>query len=190
MESQRKPEHLILWRRKDVPGHDACGLWVSSGGWRLQGTAVFMQGNEPCWLDYSVEGGTPWRTCCARVTGFVGTRPLALDITVIEGRWRLNGVEQPEAQGCTDVDLDFTPATNLIPLRRLHLAIGAEADAPAAWLDLSRARLQRLEQHYRRVGADTYDYRAPAAGYAAVLRVSVEGFVVHYPGLWELEALH
>jgi uncharacterized protein len=38
---------------------------------------------------------------------------------------------------CVDVDLGFTPATNLIVLRGLSLKIGQRAQAPAAYLSFS-----------------------------------------------------
>ena|SRR5712692_7412959 len=104
------------------------------------------------------------------------------------GRWHLNGAEQPAVRGCVDVDLGFTPATNLLQLRRVALDIGQEADVPAAWLAFPELTLERLEQRYRRRGRDTYDYRAPSVPYEAPLHVNELGFVTLYPGLWEAEA--
>ena len=104
--------------------------------------------------------------------------------------WRTLGAQwpdQPEAAGCIDVDLSFTPATNLIAIRRLALDIGHASEAPAAWLHFPELTLERLEQRYHRVALDTYDYQAPGVGYAASLRVSDSGFVTQYPGLWEQE---
>jgi hypothetical protein len=113
-----------------------------------------------------------------------------LDIVAMPGvRWALNGTEQPQVAGCLDVDLNFTPATNLIAIRRLTLQIGDRSEAPAAWLRFPELVLERLEQHYHRVTLDQYDYRAPGVDYAATLRVSEIGFVTRYPGLWELEAV-
>jgi hypothetical protein len=89
-----------------------------------------------------------------------------------------------------DVDLGFTPSTNLIQLRRLSLDIGQEVEAPVAYLHFPALTFGRLEHRYRRVALDKYDYQAPSFGYAAILQVSDLGFVTHYPGLWELEALH
>ena len=86
-------------------------------------------------------------------------------------------------------DLVTEYVAHLEEMRRLDLDVGEAADAPAAWLDLPACRLKRLEQRYRRVGLDAYDYRAPGVGYAATLQVSETGFVARYPGLWEMEAL-
>lgn len=110
-------------------------------------------------------------------------------VSMSRGRWALNGTERPQAAGCVDVDLNFTPATNLIAIRRLALQVGDQSEAPAAWLRFPELALERLEQQYHRVALDRYDYQAPGVGYAATLQVSEIGFVTRYPGLWELEAV-
>lgn len=180
----------ILWRRLDIPGHDACGLWAVEEGWRLAGTAVFYFAGQPCQLAYAVECDSAWRTRSAQVTGWIGTDAVSITITALpDRRWRLNDVDQGQVTGCIEVDLAFTPATNLIPLRRLALRVGDEAEAPAAWLSIPEMTLERLNQHYRRVDNNHYAYRASDVGYAGTLEVSTAGFVTSYPGLWELVML-
>lgn len=178
----------ILWRRLDTPGHDACALRELEDGWRLEGTAVFLEPELepplPCHMTYEVDCDRSWRTRSARARGWLGTNPVGITFLSLPGGvWSVNGVEQPQLAGLVDVDLGFTPATNLIPFRRLALEIGQESQAPAAYLFFPQLEPARLEQRYRRVKSDTYDYEAPE--YAAPLRVSEAGFVIDYPGLWE-----
>lgn len=181
----------ILWRRLDVPGHDTCGLWTSDTGWRLTGTAMFRAEEQPCHLNYEVHCDPSWRTRSASVLGWFGRTPVKLTLEVLPGeRWTLNGQKQgEEVEGLIDIDLGFTPSTNLIQLRRLSLAVGEEGEAPVAYLHFPEFTLGRLEHRYRRVALDKYDYQAPRFDYAAVLQVSGMGFVTDYPGLWALEAL-
>ena len=184
------PEQTILWRRTDSPGHDSCGLWALDDEWRLLGTAVFRLDDVPCHLNYTVECDASWNTRSAAIEGWIGKTPVQLFIqSSPDLRWKLNGSEHPDTRGLLDVDLGFTPATNLVQLRRLRLDIGQESDAPAAYLSFPELTLERLEQRYRRITSDQYDYRAPRFDYAAVLKASDLGFVTHYPGLWELEAI-
>jgi hypothetical protein len=86
-----------------------------------------------------------------------------------------------------DLDLGFTPATNLFPLRRLALRVGEAADAAAAWLDDEQWILRRLPQRYERRSADAWWYESHLGGYQGLLRVNDEGFVTEYPGLWQAE---
>jgi uncharacterized protein len=183
-------EQSILWRRLDVPGHDACALRRVASGWRLDGTALFALDAHPCHLTYEVECDVDWCARSALVHGWIGGRYIDIAILSRPGKqWELGGTEQVAVAGCIDVDLSFTPATNLFAIRRLALDVGENALAPAAWLRFPELQLERLEQRYERVTEDTYDYRAPSVDYAETLRVSTTGFVTHYPALWEIEVL-
>jgi len=180
----------ILWRQLDAPGHDGCGLWSLPHGWRLSGTAVFRSNDQPCHLAYEVECDPSWYTCSAAVTGYIGETVLALNIERLpDARWTFNGTEQPDVAGLADVDLGFTPATNLVQLRRLSLKIGQMSEAPVAYLHFPALTLGRMDQRYRRISAHEYHYESPTFDYDALLQVTDHGFVTHYPDLWSLEAV-
>ncbi len=182
-------KHTILWRRVDLPGHDACQLMTVGDGWQLSGMAVFKLDGRPCALSYEVDADARWSSRGARVHGWWGTERVdAAIVAAPGGGWHLNGAEQSAVRGCVDVDLGFTPATNLLQLRRIALDIGQEADVPAAWLAFPELTLERLEQRYRRRDQNTYDYQAPSVPYEAPLQANELGFVTLYPGLWEAEA--
>lgn len=176
----------ILWKRLDTEGHDACRLLHRDDGWQVRGEAIFLHEGKPCSVRYDVRCDAAWRTRLATVTGWIGARELKLEIARSEdAKWFLNAVEQPQASGCVDVDLGFTPATNLLALRRFNLGIGEETPAPAAYLAFPELRLELLEQTYRRTSETEYAYRAPVFGYAEALEVPEIGFITSYPGLWE-----
>jgi hypothetical protein len=90
--------------------------------------------------------------------------------------------------GCIDIDLNFSPSTNLLPIRRLGLQVGEEASVRAAWLRFPSFRLEPLEQSYTR-RETTYVYRNQDSGFTADLRVSPNGMVLDYEGLWIAEPL-
>lgn len=181
-------EHVVMWRRLDLPGHDVCCHGRAGDGWRLTGNAIFAFDGRACHLGYALEADAGWQTRSASVFGNVGSNLVDVYIDkAADGSWCLNGVPHPQTAGCVDIDLGFTPATHLVALRRLALRIGAEADAPAAWLDFPALTLNRLEQRYRRLSRFEYHYAAACAGYVAVLGVDDHGAVVRYPRLWEQE---
>jgi hypothetical protein len=176
----------ILWRRLDVPGHDACRLVEAMSGYHLEGSAVFMHDGTPAQLAYQVTCDRSWAEQRGRVSGWLGDRAVDFDVMeVTRGSWTLNGTTLGSLQDCRDVDLGFTPATNLLALRRMNLAVGASADCPAAWLNAGAGTLERLPQRYERRGDGVYWYDAPSVGYSGLLEVLPSGFVKSYPGLWE-----
>lgn len=182
--------NAILWRRLDTPGHDACRLRESDVGWQLDGRAVFVHEGLPAQLGYSLTCDRSWRTQHGEVSGWIGSEELAFAITRSpDGVWTRNGAVVPGLDGCVDLDLGFTPATNLVQIHRVALAEGQAADVPVAWLDVSSGTLDVLLQRYERRSASTYWYEAPRFNYAALLEVDAVGFVRRYPGLWEAPAL-
>ena len=182
-----KPRAVFFWRKLDHPGHDSCRLFEVPGGWLLSGAAVFLEARHACHFHYQVRADRGFRCRSAKVSGYLGRS--AVDIRIRSagsGRWRVDGEVRSDLDGCLDIDLGFTPATNLLVLRRLALAVGEQADAPAAYLSFPRMRFIRLPQHYRRITAAKVAYESPSHGYAGTLVVSALGAVVRYPGLFEL----
>lgn len=183
-------DRLILWRRLDVPGHDAASLRETRGGAELRGMAVFQDEGGPTALRYTVRCDAEWRTIEGNVDGWCGARPVELRLVRSPaGGWTLNGVACPAVAGCADLDLNFTPATNLMPLRRLDLPPGHMA-VRSAWLEWPAAILTPLTQRYTRRSPTEYDYEADLPGaekFAAVLQVEPGGWVLDYAGLWRAE---
>lgn len=176
----------FLWRRLDQPGHDCCRLFQLSEGWALQGMAVFRESGQSCNFAYQVSVDATWTTRSARVAGFRGRKEIDLRVRrTALGHWRVGTEPQHTVARCADIDLGFTPATNMLAVRRLRLAIGEKADAPAAWLSPPNMKLRVLPQTYLRSAEFEYDYEAPTAGYKDRLLVSKLGAVVRYPGLFE-----
>jgi hypothetical protein len=94
-------------------------------------------------------------TRAGRITGFIDDRAIDDHIVRSASGWRING----RAVGMGDIldlDLGFTPATNMVQLRRVSLAIGASTSFDFAWHEAGGEELQRLPQEYRR--ASDYDY--------------------------------
>jgi hypothetical protein len=178
----------ILWRRLDRPGHEAARLVEEPGAWRLEGSAVFLHANLPCRLDYQIVCSAGWETRTANVNGWLGTGTVSIEITAYpSGEWLLNGKKQPQVRGCLDLDLNFSPITNLLPVRRLKLVDEQTGQVRAAWLRFPDFDLQPLEQTYTRHSASHYTYTSAGRAFVAELGLDANGLVRDYPGYWRAE---
>lgn len=178
----------ILWRRLDRPGHEAARLIRADDHWQLSGTAVFLHERQPVALEYAIVCDALWRTRSAKVNGWIGQQQVAVVIDVgADGAWRLNGGHRAAVAACVDVDLNFSPSTNLLPIRRLGLSVGEDAMVTAAWLRFPSMKLEPLEQLYRRIGERTYHYESSGGTFKADLEVDENGFVENYAGIWRAE---
>ena len=179
----------ILWRRLDLPGQDAATIQPIADGWHLSGVAVVVESELPCRVDYDVACDLRWVTRHCSLRGYVGARPVALDIVrSASGSWTVDGVEAPSLHECTDIDLGFTPATKLLPSRRLQREVGQRAVVRAAWIRFPEFTAEVLDQVYTRQAEDRYLYESDSGLFRRELRVDPFGCVVDYPGLWRAEA--
>jgi hypothetical protein len=121
--------------------------------------------------------------------GWLGSELVKIEVSVDSARrWSLNGTECPEVAGCVDIDLNFSPSTNLLPIRRLQLEAGREAQVRVAWLRFPGFELERLDQVYRRIDVETYKYESAGGSFVTELKVNSAGFVTRYPNFWEADA--
>lgn len=174
----------MMWRRLDAPGHEWARLIGLRSGPVLRGTAVFIEDRIPGRLDFKIACNSKWETLSADVLGWVAERKVKLRIEKGPGdTWAINGHSAPQVKGCVDIDLSFSPSTNLLPIRRLDLEIGQEAEVRAAWLKFPEMDLQLLVQRFRRESKHSYFY-ASDNGFSTRLEINAGGFVVNYPPLW------
>lgn len=175
----------VLWRRLDVPGHDACRFAPSDNGWALCGLAVFLEGGEVCQIRYEVLADPAFQTQKAAVAGWIGDTAVDVRVRATDnGVWIMNDAEQPSLAGCIDLDLGFTPATNFLSVRRLALRVGEETQVSAAYLAFPELRFEILPQRYKRISDTEYEYQAPTADYSGILAFSAPGVIASYPGLF------
>ena len=178
----------ILWRAIYWPGHEACSLYRLNSEWRLEGTAVFLHEGRTCRLSYLIACDAIWHMRRAVVSGWAGDEDIDLELSVdAHHRWQVNGVAKPAVDGCIDLDLNFSPSTNLLPIRRLNLEVGRQAEVKAAWLRFPSFELEPLSQVYERLGEFKYGYSSRGGDFVAELTVNKVGFVTVYPQLWEVE---
>ena len=180
----------MRWRRLDVPGREDACIERTAEGWRLTGQIEAEEARVRAQLIYVIECEPDWRTRRTVVTGSAAGAPIRFEFAADgEGHWTLNGSPLPLAEGALDIDLGFTPATNLLPIRRLDLAVGQREDVRTAWLRFPELRVEALEQSYEREAACVFRYDALVDGERFQARLDTDEFgrVVLYEGLWEAE---
>jgi hypothetical protein len=150
----------------------------------LAGTALLVHEARPCKLEYEIDCDDSWQTQSALVWGSVGGTPFNLRVERIAERWTLNDEIVSALDGCIDIDLGFSPSTNLLPIRRLELDVGQDARVRAAWVRFPQLVVEVLEQTYTRTSERVYHYESASGAFKRDLTVDATGFVVDYPGIW------
>ena len=177
------------WRHVQArAGFEVVFFTLRADGLRAEGHVTAVEDERAWAVSYEIELDDRWRTRSAvvRSASELGRREVTIEADGA-GSWRADGAPVGQVEGCLDVDLEASAFTNALPVNRIGLDAGAEADAPAAYVRAPDLRIERLEQHYARLpdrdGGARYAYESPAFGFAAELAYDPAGLVVDYPGI-------
>ena len=177
------------WRHRDArDGFEVAYFQVLDRECRIEGLTAAIEDGVTWAVEYSIDLDETGATRGARIRGrsAAGSSSALLEADGA-GRWLVDGGPAPHLDGCLDVDLESSAMTNALPVRRMALAPGAGAGAPAAYVRAVGLAVERLEQTYLRVPAEaagqSYDYAAPVFGFACRIGYDESGLVLNYPGI-------
>ena len=177
-------EQSVRWRSLVHGGLEDLRLSVRDDGTHLARSAVVGQAaGRSFGVFYEMEIGPDWtvRTVVIRRN----------DGAVLElkhdgrGGWNDGRLSLPQLAGCMDVDIEMTPFTNTLPIRRSALRVGDSQRFRMVYVPADTLVPFVDEQIYTRLGANRYRYDAADGSFSAELTVDADGLVLSYPGLFE-----
>lgn len=196
---------VVTWQRVDTVGVEQT-LLSDASGLHARGTQLCVD-PVPYTCRYELYTDETWATVHFDVSvegaGFL--RVVRLERA--SGRWRVTGSEQGDLDAvlraageaptalpgsespellanALDIDLENSPLTNTLPVRRLGLmerAPGAAHDVEMAFVRLPSLAVVHSVQTYTALGDGVVDFRS--GDFQATLRMDADGYVVHYPDL-------
>jgi uncharacterized protein len=177
----------VMWRRiVDDLSFEQATLSRLPEGYEIMGAILVAEGGKPLRIDYRLCCSLDWRTREVDVEQVLSADRSRMSLTADGvGGWRVNGVEAPELAGCIDVDLEFSPSTNALPINRLRLKVGERAEIFAAWVRFPALHVMTSHQAYQRLDQGQYLFQSLASGFEAVLDVDRDGLPLLYSGIWQ-----
>jgi uncharacterized protein len=177
----------VIWRRVlDNASFEACRFIGSDAGYHLNGTIIAAHENQPLELRYHILCDVNWKTREVTIEQRHGFTEVSLKLLAHDGVWSKVGPGQlSELIGSIDVDIEFTPATNALPINRLGLAVGESAEIQAAWIRIPTLAIFPAKQRYERLSESKYRYTSIASGFQAEIEVDRFGLPIRYGSIWE-----
>ncbi len=176
----------ILWQGLIAPSMERFIATATDRGFELSGLILQAHQDAPYVARYLVEVDETWRTRRVEVElEDGGRRRFSLNADG-EGRWSRDSEHLANIDTCLDIDLEWSPSTNALPIRRLALAIGESKSVSAAWVRFPSLEVQRLDQTYERLEACRYRYRS--GRFTADLAVDEDAMVLQYGLNWKAVA--
>lgn len=103
-----------------------------------------------------------------------------------DGIWLdMEGAALPQLEGCFDVDLEMTPFSNTLPIRRDPLFIGETRRFWMAYVPADTLEPFADEQIYTRLDERLYRFENGDGAFTAEISVDEDGLVTAYPELFE-----
>lgn len=178
----------LYWLPEGEPGCEQLQLSGDAEGVRAFGLILRGRGEEHFRCRYELEADADWqfRRLAISVTGEPAA-PRRREITRdTGGGWQVDGVAAPELEGCSEVDIQVTPFTNTLPIRRLKLAEGESAELRVAYVPVPELEPRPAEQRYTCLealgaGGGRYLYEGLFRAFQAELPVDRDGLVIDYP---------
>ena len=179
-------ERTIVARWQEWSGKGIEHLVLHEGPGRIVAEAVISASVETCHFAvlYRIECDAGWRvkTTYARVIG----ADAAIDLTSDgAGGWRNStGLVLPELDGAIDVDLTVTPFTNTLPIRRLDLIEGQQAEIRVVYLSFPDLSVTIDRQRYTCLKKNRYRFESLDSEFTRDIDTDADGLIVTYPGLF------
>jgi len=176
----------ILWQGLIAPSMERFVAARTENGCQLSGLILQAHQGEPYVVRYSIDVDDGWRTHAVQIeVENDGQHQTAL-MTDGAGHWSRDGKPLPAVENCLDIDLEWSPSTNTLPIRRLTIAPRETKTVAAAWVRFPSLEVQRLDQAYERLEAQRYRYRS--GRFTADLVVYEDGIVLQYSVNWKAVA--
>lgn len=178
----------LIWQHLDAAGWEHVRIQNDHPGWNVFDSIIVRHHNRQVLRGgYTLVTDKQWRTLELRL--MLETEPGAMQgihlLTEGDGMWTdASENHMPELDGCIDVDIQWSPLTNSLPINRLSLASGEEQEIRVAYIALPQLVVRPVTQRYLRVSDDTVRYASESRDVEHDLVVDAEGHVVSYPDLF------
>jgi uncharacterized protein len=171
-----------VWSGGELPLMELTSLWTTSHGPVLTGQVTGVQ-ELPFTARYRVECDAAWYTRSVWISLECPPVVRELHIAVsLAQEWTVNGERDTGLDGLFDVDIQVTPSTNTLPIRRLGMASGKRYDVTPAWVQVPSLVIAPLLQQY--ICVDKHHLRYGAGDFRADLEVDEHGLIERYGNFW------
>lgn len=178
----------FLWNGLLNETEEHCAVNYLDKGIMVRSEIEGWAGGKPVYLDYTIKLDIHWNVLEFEVIFHIS------DVEHIHyfkkdssGNWTdSSGNEYPDFEGCQYIDISLTPFTNSLPINGLNLAVSQSHEFDLVYIDVMKNTIRKDQQRYTRIGSNSYRFENDSSNFTANIEVDNEGFVIHYPNLFDM----
>lgn len=183
----------VMWISIDERSIEHLHLEENGAGFAADGLIIRLGDDASHRLRYRIEGDAAWRIRKLLLRKVEETAPAVVLHSDGDGRWTDEAGERvPALDGCRDVDIQASPFTNTLAIRRLALTPGDAAEICVAFVTVPELEVHAFRQRYTRLNTSpqgtVYRYESLESDFAADLPVDADGLLIEYPGYFRRAA--
>ena len=181
----------VGWKAIQWPGLEHVIVSAEATDWHAHGRVIMAEEGLAS-VDYEVRCDAGFRVAALTISVSESAGGARLVLAADgDGHWQANDHARPDLDGCVDVDIDCTPVTNTLPIRRLDWSERQAQDLDVVYVSVPDLSVRRVRQRYTLLAPDASEepgqrvFRYESGSFRADLRVDGHGLVLDYPGIWE-----
>ena len=186
METFAFSNKTIVWKGICLDTMESCTVTRENKKITVNGVIAGLENSQPVNVCYQIKLDEAYEIESLQLTSYQGE---VFEVRMVRENKKWfdgNGKHLEQFDDCNDIDIALTPFTNTIPINRLHLNSGESCKIDVIYIDPVKKSVSRNHQGYTHIESNKYRYENLDSGFVSNLVVDGDGFVIKYPGIWEM----
>ena len=186
MEAFAFSNKTIVWKGLCLNSMESCSVTRENKRITVNGVIAGLENGQPLNVYYQLKLDEVFEIESLVVASYHGEE-FKVKMARENKKWFDSyGKHLQQFDDCNDIDIALSPFTNTIPINRLHLNPGESCKIDVIYIDPVKKSVSRNQQRYTHIESNKYRYENLDSAFVSDLVVDRDGFVIKYPGIWEM----
>lgn len=178
-------KRLLQWESSYYNSTELCSVEFSTSEIAIKSNITGQYDGTQFTADYNIRATSAWRTYSFDIRYTFNDKHYTIEAIHQNDRWLVNGELREEFKNCIDIDITLTPLTNSLPINRLVMKNNKPQQITVFYVDVLENTIRPVHQQYTKKSQTEYNFQNVPNDFEADITVDKNGFVTHYPGLFE-----
>lgn len=175
----------LIWKGLYYDSIESCIVDVSEKEIVIKSTIIGSHNSIRVTADYQIKTTPYWIVKSFEINYSFNKINRKISGVRSNAEWIIDGQAHNEFKNCVDIDITLTPFTNSLPINRLNLSIDQSKQIDVVYINILEDKLYPVKQQYAKKSLTQYNFQNVPNDFEADITVDKEGFVAHYPELFE-----
>lgn len=184
-------QQTIVWQGLHYDTEEHCSINYLEDAIVVRSEIEGWAEHKAVYVDYVLTLNTDWTMREVEISFTVGTEQHSYHYIRHEtGQWTdAEGTWLRRFDQCRFVDISLTPFTNTLALKVIDFK-GSTEQTDVLYFDILHNNVRNDVQRYTKLNETTYLFENNGGNFSAEITVDANGFVTHYPNLFEMLKPH